>query len=105
MNKPDDASGAAVRKLWRRNGLIWAGLMLLLLLTLTLAYVPMGKFAPAVAIGIAAAKAMLVVMLFMELAGAKTLTRLAAMSGVVFLGALFLLTLADVLSRLAATPT
>jgi hypothetical protein len=39
-------------------------------------------------------------MLFMELARAKMLTRLAAMSGVVFLSALFVLTLADVLSRL-----
>jgi cytochrome c oxidase subunit IV len=61
----------------------------------------MGKLSPAVGIVIAAAKAGLVVLLFMELANAKTLTRLAAMSGVIFLAALFSLTLADVLSRLA----
>jgi cytochrome c oxidase subunit IV len=94
-------SRAMAWKLWRRNVLIWAALMLLLLLTLALAYVPMGKLSPTIGIAIAAAKAGFVVMLFMELANAKTLTRLAAMSGVVFLATLFSLTLADVLSRLA----
>ena len=87
-------------KLWRRNGLIWAGLMILLLLTLAMAYVPMGKLSPAIGIVIAAIKAGLVVLLFMELADARPLIRLAAMAGIVFLAALFLLTLADVLSRL-----
>jgi cytochrome c oxidase subunit IV len=81
--------------------LIWAALMLLLLLTLALAYVPMGRLSPAIGVGIAGIKAALVVLLFMELTNAKPLIRLAALSGVVFLAALFLLTLADVLSRLA----
>ena len=42
MSRPNNGSRAAAWKLWRRNGLIWAGLMLLLLLLLTLAfnYVP-----------------------------------------------------------------
>jgi cytochrome c oxidase subunit IV len=88
-------------KLWRRNGLIWVALMLLLLLTLALAYVPMGKLSPVTGVAIAGIKAVLVVLLFMELTNAKPLIRLAALSGVVFLAALFLLTLADVLSRLA----
>jgi len=38
-------------------------------------------------------------MLFMGLTNAKPLIRLVAMSGVVFLATLFLLTLADLLSR------
>jgi hypothetical protein len=38
----------------------------------------------------------------MELAKSKPVIRLAASAGVVFLAALFALTLADVLSRLAA---
>jgi cytochrome c oxidase subunit IV len=87
-------------KLWRRNGLIWVALMLLLLLTLSLSYVPMGKLSPATGIAIAAIKAGLVVLLFMELTDATPLIRLAALSGIIFLTALFLLTLADVLSRL-----
>jgi cytochrome c oxidase subunit 4 len=101
VNTETDGSRTTAWKLWRRNGLIWAALMLLLAMTLALAYVPMGKLSPAVGIAIAAVKAGFVVMLFMELARARMLTRLAAMSGVVFLTALFVLTLADVLSRLA----
>jgi cytochrome c oxidase subunit 4 len=89
------------QRLWRRNGLIWAGLMLLLTLTLILAYVPMGLLTPAAGIVIAFAKAGLVILLFMELAKARPLIRLAAMAGVVFLAVLFALTLADVLSRFA----
>jgi cytochrome c oxidase subunit IV len=87
-------------KLWRRNGAIWVALLLLLGLSLELAYVPMGFFTPTVGIVIAFAKAGLVILLFMELARSKALFRLAAMSGVVFLAALFALTLADVLARL-----
>jgi cytochrome c oxidase subunit 4 len=89
------------RILWRRNGTIWAVLLLLLLLSLLLAYVPMGLFTPTAGIVIAFVKASLVVLLFMELAKSKALIRLAAMAGVVFLAALFALTLADVLARLA----
>jgi cytochrome c oxidase subunit 4 len=87
--------------LWRRNGLIWAALLLLLLLSLLLAYVPMGLFTPAAGIVIAFIKAGLIILLFMELASSKALNRLAAAAGVVFLTALFTLTLADVLSRTA----
>jgi cytochrome c oxidase subunit 4 len=89
------------RKLWRRNGLIWAAPVLLLLLTLALAYVPMGKLSPAIGIVIAAVKAAFVVILFMELANETTLTGLAAMSGGIFPATLLLLTLDDVLSRVA----
>jgi cytochrome c oxidase subunit 4 len=101
MSAESDRSRRTAWKLWYRNGLIWAALMLLLLLTLTLAYVPTGKLSPTIGIVIAAVKTGFVVMLFMELAGARMLIRLAAISGVVFLTALFVLTLADVLSRLA----
>jgi cytochrome c oxidase subunit 4 len=86
--------------LWRRNGMIWAALMLLLMLSLVLAYVPMGLFTPAAGVVIAFVKASLVILLFMELATSKPLIRLAALAGVFFLTAMFALTLADVLSRL-----
>jgi cytochrome c oxidase subunit 4 len=87
--------------LWRRNGLIWAALLLLLMLSLGLAYVPMGLFTPTAGILIAFLKAGFVILLFMELATSKPLVRLAALSGIVFLAAMFALTLADVLARLA----
>jgi cytochrome c oxidase subunit 4 len=86
--------------LWRRNGTIWAALLILLLLSMVLAYVPMGLFTPAAGILIAVAKACLVVLLFMELIKSRPLLRLTALSGLVFLIALFGLTLADVLARL-----
>jgi cytochrome c oxidase subunit IV len=86
-------------KLWRRNGLIWAVLLLLLILSLVLAYLPMGWFTPTVGIVIALVKAGLVILLFMELANSRALIHFAALAGVVFLAALFALTLADVLAR------
>jgi cytochrome c oxidase subunit 4 len=61
----------------------------------------MGLFTPAAGIVIAVIKAGLVILLFMELATSKPLIRLAALAGIVFLAALFVLTLADVLARLA----
>jgi cytochrome c oxidase subunit 4 len=94
---------ATVWSLWRRNGLIWAALLILLFSSLVLAYVPMGLFTPTAGILIAFAKSALVLLLFMELASSKTLIRLAVVAGAVFLIAMFALTLADVLSRLAGS--
>ena len=74
-------------------------LLCLLLLSLVLAYVPMGLITPTAGVVIAFIKAGLVILLFMELAASKALIRLAAMAGVVFLTALFTLTLADVPAR------
>lgn len=93
-DKITEASG-----LWRRNMLIWAALLALLLASLALAYVPMGWLTPAAGIVIAFVKAGLVVLLFMELARSRVLIWLAAISGLVFVIALFTLTLADVLAR------
>lgn len=102
MTKTSTAKGKTAGDLWRRNGLIWAALMGLLALTLALAYVPMGGFTTAFGIAIALVKAGLVALLFMELIRSEALVRLAALSGFVFVTILFSLTLADVLSRLAA---
>jgi cytochrome c oxidase subunit 4 len=87
-------------KLWRRNGVIWGALLFLLILSLMLAYVPMGFLTPTAGIVIAFGKASLITLIFMELAMSKPLFRLVAISGLVFLTALFALTLADVLARL-----
>ena len=92
-------SGGAVRRLWAKNLLIWAALLALLLLSLVAAYIPMGRMTTASGIIIAAAKSTLVVLLYMELASAKPLIRVAAISGLVFVIAMFTLTFADVLVR------
>lgn len=99
MNSKPTNPGMNSWRLWRRNGLIWAALLLLLVLSLVLAYVPMGVLTPIAGIAIAFIKAGLVILLFMELAKSKALIRLAAMAGVVLLAALFALALGDVLSR------
>ena len=99
MSEPAN-SGPTVRRLWTRNLVIWAALMALLLLSLVGAYIPMGRITTASGIVIAIAKSMLVVLLFMELASARPLIRLAAMAGLVFLAAMFALTLSDILARL-----
>ena len=88
-----------VRRLWQRNLLIWAALMVLLFSSLGFAYLPLGRITTAAGIAIAFLKAALVAALFMELAKSKALIWLAALSGIAFLTALFSLTLADVLSR------
>jgi len=100
MSVENAAPRVSARQLWRRNGLIWAALLLLLLLSLGLAYVPMGRMTTVAGIVIAFVKSSLVILLFMELVKSKPLVRLAAFAGVVFLAALFALTLADVLTRM-----
>lgn len=100
MSREGNNPRSTAAMLWRRNGVIWAALMLLLMLSLGLAYVPMGLFTPAAGIVIAFVKASLVILLFMELATSNPLIRLAATAGAIFLTAMFALTLADVLTRL-----
>jgi cytochrome c oxidase subunit 4 len=85
--------------LWRRNLAIWAALLMLLALTLGLAYAPLGPLNVITALGIAAAKATLVLLLFMELRTSSSLVRLAASAGLIWLVFLFLLTLSDYVTR------
>ena len=59
----------------------------------------MGRITTVAGIVIAFVKSSLVILLFMELVKSKPLVRLTAFAGVVFLTALFALTLADVLTR------
>ena len=94
-----DAKKPTAWGLWRRNLVIWVALMALLVLTLWLGYVPLGRANTPIGLAIAVAKAVLVVVLFMELAKARPFIRLAAIAGLVFVTALFALTFADVLTR------
>lgn len=93
-----DASPSAW-SLWRRNGLIWAALLVLLISTFGAAYVPMGALNTPVSLLIAALKAGLVAVLYMELERSSPLIRLAALTGLLFLVVLFALTGTDVVTR------
>jgi cytochrome c oxidase subunit 4 len=92
---PARAAGA----LWRRNLIIWAALLALLGLTFGAAYLPMGPFNTAVGLAIAAMKAGLVAVLFMNLRGSDALIRLAAGAGFFWIVVMFALTMTDILAR------
>lgn len=87
----------------RRTVPVWAGLSALLAATLWLAYVPMGRLNTIASLGIAAAKAGLVLVFFMQLRKPDPLLRLAAFASVIFVAFLLTLTFADVLTRAAPT--
>jgi cytochrome c oxidase subunit IV len=95
-NRSHPSSSSA---LWVKNGIIWVALLALLLLSMFLAYIPMGPITVASGVIVAVIKSSLVVVFFMELIQARALVRLAAVSGLIFLAAMFLLTFADVLTR------
>ena len=95
----DETEARSIWSLWRRNLVIWAALLALLTLTLVLAYQPLGVLSIVVALGIATAKASLVLLLFMELRTSSNLVRLAAAAGAIWLLVLFLLTISDYLTR------
>jgi cytochrome c oxidase subunit 4 len=78
---------------------VWVGLLTLLTLTLGSAYVPMGTLNTVANLGIAVAKAALVMLFYMHLRQSSGLTRLFAVAGFVWLGLLIGLTLTDVLTR------
>ena len=93
--QPDD-----IRRLWRRNGLIWFALLVLLMTSCGAAYLPLGSWNTPVGITIAFVKAGLVAMLFMEVNRARPLIRLAGAAGLFFVFVLFGLTMIDVWMRL-----
>ena len=74
-------------------------LLALLAATASLAYVPLGLFNTVLALTISVAKALVVMLVFMRLRSARPVIRLAATAGFLWLGLLFLITLADYLTR------
>ena len=74
-------------------------LLLLLGLTIALASVDLGPYNLVVALAIAGVKASLVVLFFMHLRNARSLLRIVALAGVVWLMFMVILTLSDILSR------
>ncbi len=86
-------------RLWIGAAFVWLVLSGLLVATAALAYAPLGAAKIFVALGIAAAKAALVVWLFMELRSASPIIRIASAAGLFFLLVMFALTFADEMTR------
>jgi cytochrome c oxidase subunit 4 len=77
----------------------WLALMLLLALTTALAFVPFGTANLFISLAIALIKALLVLILFMELRGSSSLIRAAAAAGFFWLIIMITLTTADYTHR------
>lgn len=85
---------------FRRNALVWAGLMALLAASVGLVRLPAGPWTGAIPIAIAGLQAALIAGLSMGLAKSPALNRFAAAIGLVFVLVLFTLTLADLFTRI-----
>jgi cytochrome c oxidase subunit 4 len=92
-----EADGGGIRL--RADLAVWAALMALLGLSLWSAYLPLGWMNTPVGLAIAGIKAGLVGTMFMGLARARPLLRLAAAAGFFWVAILFGLTLSDLLTR------
>lgn len=77
----------------------WLALMLLLALTTGLAFVPLGTANLFISLGIALAKALLVLILFMEIKAGSSLVRAFAAAGFFWLMIMIVLTTADYTHR------
>jgi len=78
---------------------VFAGLIALTVLTVGLSLVDLGEWHTVVGLGIAIAKALLVVLFFMHLLHSDTMTWIAAGTGLFWLGIMLVLTLSDYLTR------
>lgn len=79
--------------------LVWAALMLLLGATLGYAYLPEAPGKIVSGLVVAAVKAGLIAIVFMQLGKASAIVRLAAMAGLAWLSLLFLFSFSDFLTR------
>jgi cytochrome c oxidase subunit IV len=79
--------------------IVYAALIVLMSLTTGLAFVDLGSASAAVALGIAASKALLVILYFMHVRSASRLTKVFVVVGFYWLALLFGGTLGDLLTR------
>jgi cytochrome c oxidase subunit 4 len=86
-------------QIWKKLGAIWLALLILLAITVGSAYLPLGAANGPINLGIAAIKAALVALFFMNLATSTVLVRLASVAGVFWLVFMFALTAGDYLTR------
>jgi cytochrome c oxidase subunit 4 len=80
--------------------LVAGALLLLLGLTVAMSFVDLGGFSFPLAIGIAAAKAILVVWFFMEVRHSGPVIHVAATAGILWLALLIFGTVSDLLTRI-----
>lgn len=79
--------------------LIYGALLVLLALTVAAGFAGLGAWSIVVSLGIAVLKALLIALFFMRLGNAGVLLRLTALSGVLWLSILLLLSFADYAQR------
>jgi cytochrome c oxidase subunit IV len=91
------AEGASARGLF----LTWAALMTLAAMSLALRFAHLGRLGMVAALAIAAVKAVLVGLVFMELAFEKASIRLAFAAGLVMIAVMLTLMVGDVVTRAA----
>jgi cytochrome c oxidase subunit 4 len=79
--------------------IIWIILLIGTAVTTVVAHVDLGPFSVVVALAIAACKTLLVALFFMHIRHSSRLTKLVVAGGLLWLGILLLLTMADFVSR------
>lgn len=78
---------------------IFTTLIILTILTIIIAGIDLGPFNTIAALAIAAAKATLVALFFMHVRYSSRLTQIVVISGLFWLGIMFVLTMSDYLTR------
>ncbi|MFN7945386.1 MAG: cytochrome C oxidase subunit IV family protein [Blastocatellia bacterium] len=78
---------------------IFSTLIILTILTIIIAGIDLGPFNTIAALAIAAAKATLVALFFMHVRYSSRLTQIVVISGLFWLGIMFVLTMSDYLTR------
>jgi cytochrome c oxidase subunit 4 len=79
--------------------LVWAALICLTAITAAVSYVDLGPFSVVVAITIAVIKMLLVALFFMHMRYGSALTKVVVAGGLLWLGVLMLLSMADFVTR------
>ena len=79
--------------------LVFLGLICLTVATTAVAFVDLGAFSIVVALGIACCKMLLVALFFMHVRHSTKLTKLVTLGGLLWLGILLFLTMADFATR------
>jgi cytochrome c oxidase subunit 4 len=79
--------------------LVWAALLVLLAVTVGVAYVHLGWLNPVVAVGIAALKAIIIILFFMHVRYGPKVLWVFVGAGFFWLGIMFVLALSDYMTR------
>jgi cytochrome c oxidase subunit 4 len=78
---------------------VWIALLILTLATTGVSYLDLGALNVVTALAIAASKMLLVALFFMHVRHSSRLTKLVVLGGLLWLGIMLTLTMADIVSR------